>query len=201
MNCINTHGFRVLLTCMASLTLAFFVSPDGSWGQPGSPNPRIALLISNADYPDASAPLRPPTKSIHILADELRRNGFHVDARENLSKQDLLRAVDEFKHVIEPGSAALFFFSGYGLQADRQSFVIPVDAQIWTEADVARDGVEHRIGFRRHEPGPGQAGASRCVEAQSLRAPVPGRAGRPRPDYGTPRQPGHVRGSTGQGGG
>jgi uncharacterized caspase-like protein len=31
-------------------------------------------------------------------------------------------------------------FSGYGLQANRQTYLIPADAQIWREADVARDG-------------------------------------------------------------
>src|SRR6185503_10839889 len=32
------------------------------------------------------------------------------------------------------------FFSGYGIQSGRQSYILPVDAQIWTEADVRRDG-------------------------------------------------------------
>ena len=34
----------------------------------------------------------------------------------------------------------LVFFSGFGVQSNRQSYMIPVDAQIWTEADVRRDG-------------------------------------------------------------
>ena len=141
MNSIKDNAFRFLLMCAAGLVLAVLIRCDPSWGQSGSPRSRVALLIGNASYPDASAPLQQPTKSIHILADELRRSGFRVDTRENLGKQELLRAVDEFKQAIVPGSAALFFFSGYGLQKDRESFVIPVDAQIWTEADIARDGV------------------------------------------------------------
>jgi hypothetical protein len=35
---------------------------------------------------------------------------------------------------------ALLFFSGFGVQSARQSYMIPVDAQIWTEPDVRRDG-------------------------------------------------------------
>ncbi len=42
--------------------------------------------------------------------------------------------------AIKPGSVALIFFSGFGIQAARQSYMIPVDAQIWTEPDVRRDG-------------------------------------------------------------
>ena len=47
-------------------------------------------------------------------------------------------AFDRFYGKIKPGSTALVFFSGYGIQSDRQTYVIPVNAQIWTEADVRR---------------------------------------------------------------
>jgi uncharacterized caspase-like protein len=35
----------------------------------------------------------------------------------------------------------MLFFGGYGVQVGRESFMIPVDAAIWKEADVRRDGV------------------------------------------------------------
>ncbi|MFL6813919.1 MAG: caspase family protein, partial [Bradyrhizobium sp.] len=50
------------------------------------------------------------------------------------------RAFERFYGKIKPGSVALIFFSGFGVQSSRQSYMIPVDAQIWTEADVRRDG-------------------------------------------------------------
>ena len=50
------------------------------------------------------------------------------------------RAFDRLYGKIKPGSVALMFFSGFGVQSGRQSYMIPVDAQIWTEADVRRDG-------------------------------------------------------------
>jgi hypothetical protein len=50
------------------------------------------------------------------------------------------RAFDRLYAKIKPGSVALIFFSGYGIQSNRQSYMIPVDAQIWSEADVRRDG-------------------------------------------------------------
>src|SRR3954467_5149404 len=101
---------------------------------------RVALLIGNAAYPDAEAPLRDPVNNVRSLADELRRTGFDVDVGENLTKEAMRAAFDRFYGKIKPGSTALFFFSGYGIQSDRQTFVIPVNAQIWTEADVRRDG-------------------------------------------------------------
>ena len=50
------------------------------------------------------------------------------------------RAFDRLYGKIKPGSVALIFFSGFGVQSNRQSYMIPVDAQIWTEPDVRRDG-------------------------------------------------------------
>jgi uncharacterized caspase-like protein len=35
----------------------------------------------------------------------------------------------------------MLFFGGYGIQAGRESFMIPVDATIWKESDVRREGV------------------------------------------------------------
>ena len=35
----------------------------------------------------------------------------------------------------------MLFFGGYGVQAGRESYMIPVDATIWKEADVRRTGV------------------------------------------------------------
>jgi uncharacterized caspase-like protein len=50
------------------------------------------------------------------------------------------RAFERLYGRIKPGSVVLVFFSGHGLQSNRQSYMIPVDAQIWNEADVRREG-------------------------------------------------------------
>lgn len=102
--------------------------------------PRIALVIGNAKYPDAEAPLKEPINDIRDLAAELKRTGFEVQAGENLGSDGMRRALETFYGKVKPGTVALVFFSGYGIQSARQSYMIPVDAQIWTEADVRRDG-------------------------------------------------------------
>ncbi|MGQ0686142.1 caspase family protein [Bradyrhizobium sp.] len=101
---------------------------------------RLALVIGNAKYPDAEAPLREPINDARELADELKRDGFAVDIGENLTGEQMRRAFDRLYGKIKPGSVALLFFSGFGIESGRQSYMIPVDAQIWTEADVRRDG-------------------------------------------------------------
>ncbi len=101
---------------------------------------RFALVIGNAKYPDADAPLKEPINDAREVADELKRDGFNVEVGENLTGEAMRRAFDKLYGKIKPGSVTLIFFSGFGVQSGRQSYMIPIDAQIWTEPDVRRDG-------------------------------------------------------------
>ncbi|QWG13617.1 caspase family protein [Bradyrhizobium sediminis] len=101
---------------------------------------RFALVVGNAKYPDAEAPLKEPINDARAIADELKRDGFNVEVGENLTGDAMRRAFDKLYGRIKPGSVVLLFFSGFGVQSGRQSYMIPVDAQIWTEPDVRRDG-------------------------------------------------------------
>jgi Caspase domain/Tetratricopeptide repeat len=101
---------------------------------------RFALVIGNAKYPDAEAPLKEPINDARDVASELKRDGFNVEVGENLTGEAMRRAFDRLYGRIKPGSVALVFFSGFGIQSNRQSFMIPVDAGIWTEPDVRHDG-------------------------------------------------------------
>jgi Caspase domain/Tetratricopeptide repeat len=101
---------------------------------------RFALVIGNAKYPDADAPLKEPINDAREVADELKRDGFNVEIGENLTGEAMRRAFDKLYARIKPGSVALIFYSGFGVQSGRQSYMIPIDAQIWTEPDVRRDG-------------------------------------------------------------
>lgn len=124
--------FLLLLPLLVSLVPA---TPSLAAGD------RFALVIGNAKYPDADAPLKEPLNDARDVADELKRDGFSVEVGENLTGDGMRRAFDKLYGKIKPGSAALVFFSGFGIQSARQSYMLPVDAQIWTESDVRRDGV------------------------------------------------------------
>src|SRR5438105_58440 len=119
------------------LTLFFSVASLASSFAAGE---RYALVIGNAKYPDAEAPLKEPINDARDIAEELKRDGFNVDIGENLTGEQMRRAFERLYGKIKPGSVALIFFSGFGVQSSRQSYMIPVDAQIWTEPDVRRDG-------------------------------------------------------------
>ena len=102
---------------------------------------RIALVIGNGHYPDANAPLTQPINDARALTAALRSNGFDVDVVEDASKDDMNRAVNRLQSKIKADSVVMLFFGGYGVQVGRESYMIPVDAAIWKEADVRRDGL------------------------------------------------------------
>jgi len=102
---------------------------------------RIALVIGNGHYPDASAPLAQPINDARGLSAALRRNGFDVDVVEDASRDDMNRAIGRMKSKIRPDSVVMLFFGGYGIQVGRESYMIPVDATIWKESDVRRNGI------------------------------------------------------------
>jgi uncharacterized caspase-like protein len=107
----------------------------------GAKASRVALVIGNGHYPDASAPLAQPINDARGLTAALRGKGFDVDVVEDATKDDMARAIGRLKAKVTPDTVVLLFFGGYGVQVGRESFMIPVDAAIWKEADVRRDGV------------------------------------------------------------
>ncbi len=102
---------------------------------------RVALIIGNGHYPDASAPLTQPINDARALSAQLRHDGFDVEMIEDANKDDMTRAVDRMRGKIRSDSVVLLFFGGYGVQVGRESYMIPVDATIWKEIDVRRQGV------------------------------------------------------------
>jgi uncharacterized caspase-like protein len=107
----------------------------------GTKTSRLALVIGNGHYPDAAAPLAQPINDAHGLSAALRGNGFDVDVVEDATRDDMARAIGRLKARIKPDTVVMLFFGGYGVQVGRESFMIPVDAAIWKEADVRRDGI------------------------------------------------------------
>jgi uncharacterized caspase-like protein len=110
----------------------------GSIGKGAS---RVALVIGNGHYPDASAPLAQPINDARGLTAALRAQGVDVDVVEDATKDDMARAIERLKSKIKQDTVVMLFFGGYGIQVGRESFMIPVDATIWKESDVRRAGV------------------------------------------------------------
>src|SRR3979490_2509575 len=127
--------FRLILLLTLIFSLAQ-IAPSAAAG-----GDRFALVIGNRKYPDPEGPLKEPLNDARDVADELKRDGFNVEVGENLTGEAMRRAFDKLYGHIKSGSLALIFLRGFGVQSGRQSYMIPIDAQIWTEPDVRRDGV------------------------------------------------------------
>lgn len=125
---------------MRALDAAKAVSTDQVTGSIGQTS-RLALVIGNGHYPDASAPLTQSINDARALSSALRKNGFDVDMVEDATKDDMVRAVNRLKSRIKRDTVVMLFFGGYGVQAGRESYMLPVDAVIWKESDVRRHGV------------------------------------------------------------
>jgi uncharacterized caspase-like protein len=85
--------------------------------------------------------VRQSMEGARAMAAEMRAHDFDVTLGENLTKQGMLDAFLSFASKVEPNATALIFFSGYCIQSNRQTYLIPVNAEIWQEADVRGDGV------------------------------------------------------------
>src|ERR1700756_2576681 len=102
----------------------------------------LALLIANSNYPDAEAAMADVTAGSDALANVLRNHGFLVIVVRDATRAGMTEAVDRLKAAARPGSVVLLYFGGFGVQSEGQNYMIPVDAKIWQERDVRRDGVK-----------------------------------------------------------
>ena len=134
---IGAHAALNMRALDSAKTIAAQQSSEAAGKKPS----RIALVIGNGHYPDANAPLTQPINDARALTASLRRDGFDVDVVEDATRDDMARAVDRLKSKIRPDSVVMLFFGGYGVQVGRESYMIPVDAAIWTAADVRHDGL------------------------------------------------------------
>jgi hypothetical protein len=95
---------------------------------------RMALVIGNADYKDA--PLDNPVNDANDMADVLRQLGFEVLLKTNVDRRTMITAIQDFGQRLQNGSVGLFYYSGHGLQAQNLNYLLPIDANIKSEADV-----------------------------------------------------------------
>jgi len=134
---MNARFFVQLCVAFMAIGLSGLSGP--AWSQQAVP--RVALVIGNADYPEAGTPLPTVINDVRAVADALRRSDFDVALKENAGKADMQGAIDAFTGKIRKGTVALLYFGGFGVQTARQNYLIPVDAHISSGEDVQRDGI------------------------------------------------------------
>ena len=101
---------------------------------------RVALVIGNANYKESA--LRNPVNDAADVAAKLKNLGFEVTLRTDTTQKEMTRAITLFGEQLKPGSVALFYYAGHGIQARGRNFLVPIDAEIKGEAAVRSEAVD-----------------------------------------------------------
>jgi hypothetical protein len=103
---------------------------------------RVALVIGNSAY--KQSPLRNPVNDARDMADKLRTAGFSVIERNNLGVRQIGSTLREFRSKLTPGSVAVVFYAGHGLQIKGENYFPAVDSEIEGEEDVPNQSLAIR---------------------------------------------------------
>jgi uncharacterized caspase-like protein len=112
-------------------------------GAPAWAQTRLALVIGNSNY-RAVTPLPNPVNDAKAVADELKTASFDVTQALDVGQADMRRAIKDFAAKISAkgtDTIALVYYAGHGVQVDGENFLVPVDAKIQGEADIAKEAV------------------------------------------------------------
>lgn len=97
---------------------------------------RVALVIGNSNY-RALPKLFNPRNDAHDMCDALTRLRFTVfcviDAPTRRALRDQVR---QFATKLQPGSLAVFYYAGHGVQFRSENFLLPTDMEANSSADI-----------------------------------------------------------------
>jgi len=115
----------------AALTVAaLLVSADAALA-----DKRVAFVVGNAAYKNVP-PLPNPAIDAKTMAQTLRNVGFEVVEGTNLSRDKMTEKLLDFGHKAEGADVAVFYYAGHGIAVNGTNYLLPVDADLKSEADV-----------------------------------------------------------------
>jgi len=123
-----------------------------AWCAPACAESRLALVIGNSNYRAVTA-LPNPVNDAKAVSGELKSAAFDVTEALDLGQSDMRRAIRDFAGKIAAKGAdtiALVFYAGHGVQVDGENFLVPVDARIQREADIAIRNSKAAMGPRSY---------------------------------------------------
>lgn len=113
-----------------------FANPIGS---------RAALIIANTRYKGSFEALATPANDASALAAALKHVGFKdadIVVRHDLDRRGMTAALREFEATARTVDWALVYFAGHGVRArSNLDYMIPIDAQVESERDLADEAV------------------------------------------------------------
>jgi uncharacterized protein (TIGR02145 family) len=101
---------------------------------------KVALVIGNGNY--ASKMLANPENDAKAIGDVLRKLGFIVSVETNIDQKQMKKAIDDFGLDLKDAKVALFYYAGHGVQHRGLNYLVPIDAEIISEAQIEYDCVQ-----------------------------------------------------------
>ncbi|MBR0848418.1 caspase family protein [Bradyrhizobium diazoefficiens] len=103
---------------------------------------RIALVVGNGAY--AKSPLATTANDAGLIAQTLQAAGFDVVGARDLDGDTLRKSFRDFIQKAQasgPGTVAMVYLAGYGIQLAGENYFIPVDSSITRDTDVPTEGL------------------------------------------------------------
>jgi hypothetical protein len=97
------------------------------------PFARTALVIGNAKYEAAVGPLRNTGNDAKAVAKTLRDLGFVVIEKHDVTRDQLLRAVVEFRATLTGAEVGLFYYAGHGISVAGSNYLLPIKSGYTSE--------------------------------------------------------------------
>ncbi len=142
-------GLLAGLLGFAAASAAFAEAPNADirngMQAPPPADQRVALVIGNSNYQTAPK-LANPGNDAQSVAQLLNSAGFEVTQATDLSRNEMVRAVQDFSDKIAtrgPGAVAMIYYAGHGVQLAGENYLLPVDAKIASPSDL--DGNSLRL--------------------------------------------------------
>jgi formylglycine-generating enzyme required for sulfatase activity len=129
--------------------LAFIASVIATIGLVGAAlaQKRVALVIGNSAYKYAGELPNPKNDAADISA-VFRKLGFQVVDGIDLDKTAFDRKVRDFATALQGAEVGVFFYAGHGMQVGGQNYLVPIDAELSSEAaldfEMVRLDLVHR---------------------------------------------------------
>lgn len=101
---------------------------------------RVALVIGNGGY--AKAPIPGAAADAEKLGLALTSAGYDVTLGQNMTRAGMEQALTVFGRKLTPGSTAVVYYLGHGVQANGVNMLLPVDANPATVDDLRTQGFD-----------------------------------------------------------
>jgi tetratricopeptide (TPR) repeat protein len=115
--------------------------PVDAASRPAATGVRLALVIGNGAYVNATALTNPPNDAA-VVAKTLRDIGFEVIEGTNLDRAGMERLVREFLHRAPSAKLTLLYYAGHGMQVDGKNYLVPIDAKLAAPSDLPFETLE-----------------------------------------------------------